>query len=188
LHVPKEQWEVSTVLVKVRRPFSVRSLQYDFNNGPVAMAVNPAEEMTQFFRVVLAPSSRVLLLISLLVTIVAAVAILVSIYNSVSARMREIAILRALGATRRRILALICLEAGLIGVFGGVLGLIAGHLIGAVGSIYTRRVVGESINWTYVGGAEWLYLLVVTLIAVLAGLVPAMKAYRSPVATNLTAG
>ena len=187
LHVPKEQWEVSTILIQTRRPFAVRSLQYHFNNGPVAMAVNPAEEMTQFFRVVLAPSTRVLLLVSLLVTIVAAVAILVSIYNSVSARLREIAILRALGATRRRILAIICLEAGLIGLFGGIVGLLAGHLLGAVGSIYTQRVVGESIDWLHVGWQEWVYLLIVTVVAVLAGLVPAMKAYRTPVATNLVA-
>lgn len=187
LHVPKDRWEVSAILVRTRAPFSVRSLQYEFNNGPVAMAVNPAEEMTQFFRVILAPSSRVLLLVSLLVTIVAVIGILVSIYNSVSARIREIAILRALGATRRRILTLICLEAGLIGLLGGVAGLIVGHLLGALGSVYSERVVGEGINWTTVGGAEWLYLLIVTAVAVLAGLVPALKAYRTPVATNLSA-
>jgi putative ABC transport system permease protein len=87
---------------RTRSPFAVRSLQYNFNNGPDAMAINPAEEMTNFFRIFLEPSSNVLLLISFLVTIVATVAILVSIYNSVSARLREIAILRALGATRQR--------------------------------------------------------------------------------------
>ena len=188
LHLPKDQWEVSVVLIRTRSPFAVRSLQYTFNNGPDAMAINPAEEMTNFFRIFLEPSSNVLLLISMLVTIVATVAILVSIYNSVSARLREIAILRALGATRQRILAIICLEAGLIGFVGGVFGLIAGHLLAAAGSVYTQRVVGEPINWVGVGRYEWLFLLAVTIVAVLAGLVPAMKAYRTPVATNLVAG
>jgi putative ABC transport system permease protein len=188
LHLPKDQWEVSVILVRTRSPFAVRSLQYTFNNGPEAMAINPAEEMTTFFRVFLQPSSNVLLLVSLLVTIVATVAILVSIYNSVSARLREIAILRALGATRQRILAIICLEAGLIGLVGGIIGLAVGHLLGAAGSIYTQRVVGEPINWVKVSGYEWFFLLGVTIVAVLAGLVPAMKAYRTPVATNLVAG
>jgi putative ABC transport system permease protein len=188
LHLPKDQWEVSVVLIRTRSPFAVRSLQYTFNNSTGAMAINPAEEMTNFFRVFLEPSSNVLLLISMLVTIVATIAILVSIYNSVSARLREIAILRALGATRQRILAIICLEAGLIGFAGGVLGLIAGHLLAAAGSAYTQRVVGEPINWIAVGRYEWLFLLAVTVVAVLAGLVPALKAYRTPVATNLVAG
>ena len=161
---------------------------YQINNGQQALAVNPATEMRQFFNVFLEPSSQVLLLVSWLVTIVAAVGILVSIYNSVSARIREIAILRALGATRRRILTIICAEAGMIGLLGGVLGVIAGHLLGAGGSVYTERLVGEGINWIRIAPAEWVYLLVVVLIAVLAGLVPAMKAYRVPVATNLVAG
>jgi putative ABC transport system permease protein len=103
---------------------------YLINNGPQAVAVNPAAEMRNFFNVFLAPSGKVLLMISLLVTIVAAVAILVSIYNSVAARIREVAILRALGATRQRILAMVCLEAGLIGLLGGIGGLVAGHLLG----------------------------------------------------------
>jgi putative ABC transport system permease protein len=188
LHVPKEEWEVSVVLIRTRSAFAVRSLQYNFNNGPDAMAINPAEEMTNFFHVFLGPSSYVLLLISMMVTIVATVAILVSIYNSVSARLREIAILRALGATRQRILAIICLEAGLIGFLGGIVGLFAGHLLAAAGSVYTERVVGEPINWAKVGVYEWEFLLAVTIVAVLAGLVPAMKAYRTPVATNLVAG
>jgi putative ABC transport system permease protein len=83
---------------------------------------------------------------------------------------------------------LICLEAGIIGLGGGLIGLAVGHLIGAVGSIYTQRVVGETINWLKVGWEEWLYLAIVTAVAVLAGLVPALKAYRTPVATNLVAG
>ena len=67
--------------------------------------------------------------ISLLVTIVAAASITVGIYNSVAARMREIAILRALGATKGRVLTLICVEAGMIGLFGGILGVLLGHAL-----------------------------------------------------------
>jgi putative ABC transport system permease protein len=113
------------------------------------------------------------------------VGILVSIYNSVSARKREIAILRALGATKAKVLTLICLEAGLIGLTGGVLGMIAGHLIGLVGSRYMDRLMGQGFNWIAVSWEELAYLAGVVVVAVLAGLVPAMKAYRTPVATNL---
>jgi putative ABC transport system permease protein len=127
-------------------------------------------------------------IISYLVTIVAGVGILVSIYNSVSARIREIAILRALGATRATILALICTEAGLIGLAGSILGLIAGHLLGAAGSRFVERMVGEGFNWLNVGGEEWIYLAAVVVLSTAAGLVPALKAYRTPVATNLVSG
>jgi putative ABC transport system permease protein len=124
----------------------------------------------------------------LLVSIVAAIGILVSIYNSVAARNREIAILRALGATRRRVLMLICVEAGLIGLAGGIIGLIVGHLLGGVASRYMVESLGQGFNWLQVGVWELVYLLGVVCIALAAGFVPAMKAYRTPVATNLVAG
>jgi hypothetical protein len=37
-------------------------------------------------------------------------------------------------------------------------------------------------------GLELLYAVAVVILAVLAGLVPAVKAYKTPVATNLVAG
>lgn len=188
LELPKEKWQLSAILVKTRGGAQAMQLMYAINNGNEAAAVNPATVMREFFDVFLSPSSRVLQGVAFLVIVVAGVGILVSIYNSVAARKREIAILRALGATKGRILALICLEAGLIGLVGGVLGVVAGHLIGAAGSIYMRRLLGEGLNWLQIGPAEVLYLGVVTLLAIIAGLVPALKAYRTPVATNLVAG
>jgi ABC-type antimicrobial peptide transport system permease subunit len=68
-----------------------------------------------------------------------------------------------------------------------VLGIITGHLIGAGGSVFLRRMVGEGIDWLVTSPAEWIYLGVVVVLAILAGLVPALKAYRTPVATNLVA-
>jgi hypothetical protein len=47
--------------------------------------------------------------------------------------------------------------------------------------------MGERIDWVTPGGLEWVYLGGVVLLAVLAGLVPALKAYRTPVATHLVA-
>jgi putative ABC transport system permease protein len=125
--------------------------------------------------------------LSALVTVVAAVSILVSIYNSVSARKREIAILRALGATRGKVLTLICVEAALVGLLGGLMGLVVGHLLAGAGAVFFERTLGERIDWLKPAVWEWVYLGGVVVIAVLAGLVPGMKAYRTPVATNLVA-
>jgi putative ABC transport system permease protein len=187
LLLDKDAWELSAILIKGRSEFAAQRLMYDVNNLNEAMAVNPALVMRQFFTQFLSGPTLVLLLIALLVTVVAGVGILVSIYNSVSARLREIAILRALGATRARVLLLICVESMLIGLFGGLLGLLVGHALGGVGSFYFNRVVGQGINWVRTDAWEWLYLAVVIVVALIAGLVPAMKAYRTPVATNLVA-
>jgi putative ABC transport system permease protein len=186
LTLPKDDWLLSAVLVKTRQATLNLIYQYKVID-PSAVAVNPATTMREFFNTFFKSTTLVLLLIAILVSVVAAVGILVSIYNSVSARMREIAILRALGATRTRILTLICVEAGLIGLIGGVLGIVGGHLVAAGGSAYMNRLLGQSIPWFATDRYELLYLAGVVLIAVLAGLVPALKAYRTPVATNLVA-
>lgn len=186
LKLPKDEWLLSAILVKSRNATLNLIYQYKVID-PSAVAVNPATTMREFFNTFFKSTTLVLLLIAILVSVVAAVGILVSIYNSVSARMREIAILRALGATRTRIVTLICVEAGLIGLIGGILGIVGGHLVAAVGSAYMNRLLGEGINWLSTDQYELLYLVGVVLIAVIAGLVPALKAYRTPVATNLVA-
>jgi putative ABC transport system permease protein len=189
LDVPESKWEVSAILVESRGGIAPQELIYYIANGgiPDVQAVNPAQVMQVFFETFLGPSTTVLLLISLLVSIVAGVGILVSIYNSVSARTREIAILRALGATRARILTLICAEAVLIGLIGGLIGLVIGHALGAVASAYLNNTIGQGFNWYTPQPTEWLYLLIVVVISLLAGLVPALKVYGTPVATNLVA-
>ena len=187
LKLPKEALELSAVIVKTRGPFQTQNLLYNLGLRTDVMGVNPAATMREFFDTFLAGTGVVLLMIAVLVTVVAAVGILVSIYNSVAARTREIAILRALGATRVKVLALITLEAALIGFVGALLGLVAGHLLAGAGSLFLQRLVGTGVKWLRFDQYELLYVLAVTVIAALAGLVPAMKAYRTPVATNLTA-
>jgi putative ABC transport system permease protein len=186
--VPQKEWMLSGVFVRTRGG----ALGYMMTTGFKTMedrgsAVNPASVMNDFFRTFLAGSTTLLLIISALVSIVAAASIMTTIYNSVSARRREIAILRALGATRVRILSLICFEAALVGLVGGVVGLVAGHALCAAGSSYLQQTVGEGIHWMNVSWQEGVYLLAVVAIAFLAGLVPALKAYSTPVATNLAA-
>jgi putative ABC transport system permease protein len=181
-------WGISAILVQSRGGDTEQALEYSLNNSTDVMVCNPASVMREFFDTFLKPTRMLLLIICSLVTIVAAVGILVSIYNSVSARLREIAILRALGATRTTVLTLICLEAGIIALIGSIAGLIAGHLVTLGGSIYMLHTFGESLNWYYVNWWEFLYVVCVVILALIAGLIPALKAYRTPVATNLVSG
>jgi putative ABC transport system permease protein len=188
LKIPPDIRAVSAILVQSRGGATEQQLEYALNNGTDVMAVNPASIMRGFFDTFLRPTRMVLLLICSLVTIVAAVGILVSIYNSVSARLKEIAILRALGATRTTILTLICLEAGVIALIGSILGVALGHAINALGAWYMIQNYGEVLGYNSI---EYLfetgYVVAVVILAAIAGLVPALKAYRTPVATNLVA-
>ena len=58
-----------------------------------------------------------------MVVIVAGIGILVSIYNSMSERRHEIAVMRALGARRNTVMLIVLLESILLALGGGLLGL-----------------------------------------------------------------
>ncbi|MFN4242649.1 MAG: ABC transporter permease [Tepidisphaerales bacterium] len=205
VELPRSQWLLSAILVDTRSPPLAFSLIYAINNSGKASASNPATVMREFFDTFLRPSSQVLLTVAGLVSVVAALGILVAIYNSVAARSKEIAILRALGATRRRVLTVICLEAGLIGLIGSVIGVAVGLWLVWMAAGWVPENLGriqplrfETAHWVDLLAwwpmmrqrlwlpVEVVYLIGVVLISVLAGLVPALKAYRVPVATHLT--
>ena len=183
--LPKDQWEISAILVKSEGGQAVFQLPFILRNLPDAIGVSPANVMETFFDTFMPKIALLMLVISTLVTVVAGVSILVSIYNSVTARYREIAIMRALGATRARILTAVCLEAGLIGAVGGVLGILMGHAFAWAGSFYLEQLLSTGLPWWHFTTAELLYLPVVIAVSLLAGLVPALKAYGTPVAANL---
>jgi putative ABC transport system permease protein len=187
LRLPPEKRKLSAIFARSQGAAQGSQIIWRLNNGPDAQGLNPAWEMRQLFSTFLEPTNRGLLGLAVLVTVVAAVSILVSIYNSISARRREIAILRALGATKGKVLTLICLEAGLIGVAGAALGAVAGHSLAAIAATVMQETLGEAFSWLSLDRYELLYLMGVVGLAVLAGLVPALKAYQTPVASNLVA-
>jgi len=185
LDLSEDLWEVSAILVKSRSASALNDLRFTLRNHPLAAGVSPASVMQQFFDNTLGGMVRLLVAISTLVTLVAGIGILVSIYNSVVARNREIAILRALGATRGKIVSIICAEAFLVGLVGTALGLVGGHLLAAAASNYLQHWVGAGLTWYRIGPDELLYAAAVLGLATLAGLVPALRAYRTDVASNL---
>ena len=183
---PPALWRISGILVNAKSTFAASDLQFRINNGDVATAAFPAQQMRTFFDLFLKGPSLMFLGVTALVTVVAAMGILVSIYNSVSARRREVAILRSLGATRNKVLAVVTLEATIIGVAGAIVGFLLGHGAAAVVNGALQQRLGEGINPWSVGPWEVAYLAGVVGLAFLAGLVPALKAYGTPVAQNLS--
>ncbi len=185
--VPEEFWRLSGILVKTSGGFATSKLDFTINNGDAATAAVPARQMQTFFDTFLEAPAMLFLLVTIGVTLVAAVSILVGIYNSVQARRREIAILRSLGATRVKVLTLITGEATIIGIIGALLGAVAGHGLAALAGAALEARIGGGIAWWTIGPSEVVYLAGVVGLSCLAGIVPAMLAYRTSVAEHLSA-
>jgi putative ABC transport system permease protein len=178
-----------------------QQLQRKINEGLDAQAASPIRVVQEFFAQMVSSISYVLLALTILIMVEAGVGIMVSIYNSMSDRRREIAVMRALGAGRRTVLTVVLLESILLSVGGGVLGFLLGHGLVAAVSPWAVAKTGVSLGFlqfawfdlTMGRGTplmipyEVILIPALVVLASLVGFLPAMSAYRTDVAKALTA-
>ena len=112
-----------------------------------AQAVNPVMEVTKFLRTFLGPIQWLLLALTTMICIVSGISILVGIYNSMNQRKHEIAVMRALGASRSKVMSIILVESVLLACSGGLVGWIAGHLLNVSISPFVESRTGVGIGF-----------------------------------------
>ena len=185
-HDPRAATDVSAVLIQLRAPTAgfMLDMLYNKQGNRLTFAYPVGAIIAELFKKI-AWFDRVLELVAYLVALVAAGAVLASIYNSMSARQRDIAILRALGARRRTIFGAVLGEAVAIGALGAFAGLIVyAGLFSAVAGII-REQTGVVLTVAAWHPALTLAPLGMIVLCALGGVVPALKAYRVSVADTL---
>jgi putative ABC transport system permease protein len=185
-HDPKAATDVSAVLIQLRAASAgvMLDLMINKQGNRMTFAYPVGAIMADFFGKI-SWFDRVLALVAYLVALVAAGSVLASIYNSMSARQRDLAILRALGARRRTIFGAVVAEAACIGALGAAVGfaIYFGLLTLVAGVI--RAQTGVVLDVTESHAVLWICPLAMTALCALGGAVPAVKAYRTPVAETL---
>jgi putative ABC transport system permease protein len=185
-HDPRAATDVSAVLIQLRAPTAgfMLDLMYNKQGNRLTFAYPVGTIIAELFSKI-SWFDRVLELVAYLVALVAAGSVLASIYNSMSARQRDLAILRALGAKRRMIFGAVVSEAAVIGVLGALAGYAIYFVLLTVvaGVIRTQTgVVLEVWRWQPVLGVCPVGMIA---LCALGGVIPAFKAYRTPVAQTL---
>ncbi|MDQ1696181.1 MAG: putative transport system permease protein [Frankiaceae bacterium] len=126
---------------------------------------------------------NVLLLVFAFISVFVAVFIIFNTFTVlVAQRTRELALLRALGASRRQMLSSVVLEAGIVGVVAGVTGLGLGVLV-ALGlrALISSLADGlETVALQVQMRTLIVGMLVAVLVTVTAAVVPAFRASRVP--------
>jgi putative ABC transport system permease protein len=185
-HNPAAATEISAVLVQLRSSTAgfLLDLLYNKQGDRLTFAYPVGAIVGELFAKI-GWFDRVLTLVAYLVALVATGSVLASIYASMNARRRDIAILRALGAHRRTVFGAVVTEAAVIGALGAAggffvyFGLLAGvaHMIRVQTGVVLDLAVWQSVLW--------ICPLAMVLLAAVSGMVPAAKAYRIPVAETI---
>jgi putative ABC transport system permease protein len=187
--------EVTTVLLKTRSltpgapaELYAPGLVKMINKDNVAQAVLPIGVISRFFDSIIGPLTKLLLVLAILIVVVSGIGIMVSIYNSMSERRHEIAVMRALGAARDKVMLIVLVESILLALGGGLFGWVLGHaLIGSL-SPWIAGITSVSVGF-FKFAPQYELILIPALIglASLVGFLPALSAYRTDVARALTA-
>lgn len=153
-----------------------------YNVYSIAESLEGVEDSMQVFQLALGGIGAITLL-------VAAIGIINTMTMSIYERTKEIAIMKVIGATFTDIRLLFLTEAGMIGLFGGLMGLIFSYTL----SFIINQLSGDFMG-NYMGTGEALHLSVIPwwlalfaigfsiMIGLLAGVYPANRAVKlSPI-------
>ena len=191
--LPESRRAVTSILVLCNDDFAMMTLDQKINKGkdPVATsmsAVKPGYVVQGFLDNVISPVRAVLFVLTILIIFVAGLSILVSIYNSMSERSHDIAVMRALGASRSAVMGIILVESILLALLGGVAGVLIGHaFIGLVGPSIEAQA-GITLKFWEFNWKEVLLIPALVVFATLVGFLPALTAYRTDVGHSLGGG
>ena len=184
--IPNEHKEVSAILLKLKNPQSGFMLDQTINKqGKVATLAWPiAMVMAELFDK-LGWVHHVLSLVAYLVVLVACASIIASVYNTIHDRRKQIAILRALGASRSDIFQLIIVECAYIGGLGALLGYGIHFVIMGLAGGVLRSQTGIMLDIMQMQTIHLWIVPAMMLLGMIAGVLPAQKAYQTDVSSQL---
>ncbi len=120
--------------------------------------------------------------VEIVAIIVAIFSVINTLLASVLDRTREIGVLRAIGATQAQVRRIVVVEAGWMGLIGGLLGLFAGTVMAYHHVVYnTKELTGWTFQFYYPYDIAALSIIASVILCVLAGFGPARQAASTPI-------
>lgn len=177
--------EVTTLLLQYRNPIAAVQLPRMINSGTSMQAASPSFEMSRLFEL-LGVGISLLQGLAFVLIVIAGLGIFIALYNSLKERKYDLAILRAIGASRGQLLTLIFLEGIMLTFLGAVLGIALGHIfLWLLVNSSDQNVVSAIQPWIFLKEELWIVAYALT-VGVVASIIPAWSAYQTSIAKQLT--
>jgi len=182
-----EPKQVTAALVGLKNRVAVFNVQrfvaqYE---GEALLAVLPGVALDELWAAV-GLGERALLAISALVALVSLASLVAVVLAGLNERRRELAVLRAVGAGPRHVLALLAAEGAWVTLAGALLGAGAAALAVWGAAPWLQAQFGIALQWAAPTPAQWGLFGAVLVAGMLASLVPGWRAYRLSLADGLS--
>ncbi|RSZ46191.1 MULTISPECIES: ABC transporter permease [unclassified Variovorax] len=178
---------VTAVLVGLKNRAAVFGVQRWISTytGEPLMAILPGVALDELWSVI-GIGENALLLMSALVALVSLAGLVSVVMAGLNERRRELAVLRAVGAGLRHVLALLALEGAMVTVLGVAFGLVMAVLGIALLSPWLQAQFGLTLSLSEPTLNEWLLMASLLVAGWLASLLPGIRAYRLSLADGLS--
>jgi len=185
--LPDDEKEYTALLIQYASPIAAAMLPRYINQNSAMQAASPAYETARLFTII-GVGVDVLRGFALVLIVTAGLSVFIALYNALLERRYELAVMRTLGASPSRLMALMLLEGLLLAGIGAVLGIALGHgLTEALGMALAAAKQVTVTGWTWTNDELWLIALALGVGGV-AALLPAWRAYRTDIAATLARG
>ena len=179
--------EVTALLIQYATPLAATTLPRYINNNSELQSAVPAYETARLFTIV-GVGVDVLRGFALVLIFSAGLSVFVALYHALEERRYDLAIMRTLGASARKVMALLLCEGLLLVGLGTLAGIALGHVLTAVLGHALRQAQQVAVSgWVFLPEELWLLALALG-VGTVAALVPAWRAYRTDIATTLATG
>jgi putative ABC transport system permease protein len=176
--------EVTMVLIGLRSPLGAESLLRDLNAGPDLLAARPASEAIRLYSL-MGLGGRVLQAFAFILIGAAAASVFVTLFATLRERRGEVALLRAMGATRATVFGVLLGQGLAIAAAGTGLGLVGGHGLIAFLAHTNAQAAAFGLSGALVHPGEIFIALGGLAAGALAALPAAIGAYRTDIAKTL---
>jgi putative ABC transport system permease protein len=178
---------ITAFLVGMKSPNAVLQMQRALNEytGEPLTAILPGVALGQLWRLV-GVADAALLAVAACVVLAGLIGMVATLLTSLNERRREMAILRAVGARPRDVFGLLVLESLVLALAGVVAGFLLSWLSLAAAAPLLGRRFGLFVGPGLPGGHELAIGAAVVGAGLLAGSIPAWRAYRNSLADGLS--
>jgi putative ABC transport system permease protein len=151
----------------------------DVTEKTIDFMIMTPEELLNSFQMILNIVTGFLLGIAAISLFVGAIGIANTMFTSVLERTREIGIMKAVGAKNSDVLKIFVIEAGTLGMIGGIIGTILGYFAGRIIEVIANNALGTSLLKIYSPWYLWVGCIFFSfLIGAVSGFVPSLKASK----------
>jgi putative ABC transport system permease protein len=182
-----EPKQVTAALVGLKNRVAVFNVQRFVSEyeDEALMAVLPGVALDELWQAV-GVGERALLAMSVLVALVSLASLVAVVLAGLNERRRELAVLRAVGAGPRHVLALLAAEGAWVTLVGALLGALAAALAVWAAAPWLQAQFGIALQWAAPTPVQWGLFAAVVAAGMLASLVPGWRAYRWSLADGLS--